>query len=992
MSEIELPSRAPWSRSERFQGFQDLMRHRVQDVLLVASLYDSFILSEDGKLHELFMDEFLELNLHHTPGLTSVTSGEEALHLARGQSRYNLLISSMHVGDMSVLDLTRKLRESGVDIPSILLAYDNRDLTDFINKNDVSEIEKIFLWQGDVRIFLAIVKYIEDKMNVVHDTGVVGVPVVIVIEDNIRFYSSFLPMIYTELMKHSHGLLPEGINLSHKLMRIRARPKILLCSTYEEAWKYFSFFPEDILGVISDIEFPRDGKMNKEAGVEFSIAVRDIRPDVPIMLQSSHPKNEALARSVGASFLLKGSPLLLNQLRHFMVEHFSFGDFVFRLPDGKGVARASDLKSLEQKLHTVPAEALAYHGQRNHFSNWLKLRTEFALAHRLRPRKVSDYPSLEDLRKDLILSIHEYRRERNRGLVADFDRATFDASSSFTRIGGGSLGGKARGLAFINVLLSEFGVDRRFPGVNIFVPPSVVIGTEVFDRFLDENDLRDFAINATDDQEVIRRFRKATFPKEIRKDLASFLDLIRYPLAVRSSSLLEDSQYQPFAGIYETYMLPNNHMDPLVRLDQLVDNIKRVYASTFSEHAKAYLQATPYRLEEEKMAVIIQKVVGMVHGERFYPDFAGVARSYNFYPTAPMTSEDGIAVVALGLGKTVCEGGTCIRFCPKYPRHLVQFSSVKDVLENSQRSFFAVQLDSGDSNPDEAGEIELRQWGLEAAEEDGTLGALAATYSPENDAVYDGISRPGVRLVSFAPVLKHGLFPLAEILRILLSIGEQGTQAPVELEFAVNLNGTGGRKEFGFLQVRPMALSRELEELELGGAEPCRLLCQSSTVLGHGKISDLRDVVFVDYQRFERSRSREVAGTVARLNAELSSQGVPYLLIGVGRWGSNDPFLGIPVTWDQIAGVRVIVEAGFRDFRVTPSQGTHFFQNLTSCRVGYFTVNPEAGEGFVDWNWLTGQKPVLEAGCVRHLRFDEPLIVMMDGKENKGIIYKPGLS
>jgi hypothetical protein len=404
------------------------------------------------------------------------------------------------------------------------------------------------------------------------------------------------------------------------------------------------------------------------------------------------------------------------------------------------------------------------------------------------------------------------------------------------------------------------------------------------------------------------------------------------------------------------------------------------------------LKATPYRLEEEKMAVIVQKVVGTVHGERFYPDFAGVARSYNFYPTAPMTSEDGIAAVALGLGKTVCEGGTCIRFCPKYPRHLVQFSSVKDVLENSQRNFFAVQLENGDANPGEAGEIELKEWGLEAAEEDGTLGALAATYSPENDAVYDGISRPGVRLVSFAPVLKHGLFPLAEILQILLAIGEQGTQAPVELEFAVNLNGTGGRKEFGFLQVRPMALSRELEELELGEAEPSRLLCQSSTVLGHGKIGDLRDVVFVDSQRFDRSRSREVAGAVARLNAELSAQGVPYALIGVGRWGSSDPFLGIPVTWDQIAGVRVIVEAGFRDFRVTPSQGTHFFQNLTSCRVGYFTVNPEAGEGFVDWNWLAKQKPVFESGCVRHLRFDEPLIVKMDGKENKGIICKPGVS
>jgi CheY-like chemotaxis protein len=965
------------------------MRHRVQDIVLVASLYDSFILSEDGKLHELFLDEFLELDLHYTPGLTSVSSGEEALALAREQSRYNLIISSMHLGDMSVLDLARKLREEGLNVPSILLGYDNRDLTDFVNKNDVSDIDKIFLWQGDVRILLAIVKYIEDKMNVAHDTGMVGVQTVIVIEDNIRFYSSFLPMIYTELVKHSHGLLPEGINHAHKIMRIRARPKILLCSTYEEAWHYFSSYPDETLGIISDIEFPREGKLDHEAGVRFATAVRDVRPDVPMMLQSSHPRNEKLARKVGASFLLKGSPVLLNQLRKFMVESFGFGDFVFRMPGGGDVGRANDLKSLEHQLHTVPLESIGYHAERHHFSNWLKMRTEFSLAHRLRPRQVSDYPTLEDLRQDLISSLHRYRRDRNRGMVADFDRATFDASSSFTRIGSGSLGGKARGLAFINVLLNEYGVDRHFPGVNIAVPPSVVIGTEAFDRFLDDNDLRDFAIGTDDDDEINKRFLDAPFPEDIRQDLYSFLELIQYPLAVRSSSLLEDSQYQPFAGIYETYMLPNHDQKVEVRLEQLIDAIKRVYASTFSGHAKAYLRATPYRLEEEKMAVIVQKLVGSVHRDRFYPDFAGVARSHNFYPTAPMTSEDGVAAVALGLGKTVCEGETCIRFCPKYPRHLVQFSSVKDVLQNSQRHFYALELKDGSLNLDGHGGVELVELGLEAAEEDGTLAAVGATYSPENDAIYDGLSRPGVRLVNFAPVLKFGRFPLAEILDLLLKIGEHGTQGPVELEFAVNLKGENDAQNFGFLQIRPLALSREVEELELDELEPPELICRSSTVLGHGKITGLRDIVVVDFHRFERLQSRDVASAVARFNNNLSAEGTPYLLIGVGRWGSSDPFLGIPVTWDQIAGVRVIVEAGFRDFRVTPSQGTHFFQNLTSCRVGYFTVNPEVGEGFVDWEWLADQPAVSENGCVRHLRFSSPISVSMDGKRNQGIISKP---
>jgi CheY-like chemotaxis protein len=991
VADFDLSSRKSRSYTGPFQGFQDLMRFHVQDILLVSSLYDSFILSEDGKLHELILDEFLDLNFRHTPGLTQVATGGEALELAGDQSRYNLIVTTPHVGDMSVLDLARKVREAGLTTPVVLLAYDNRELTDLVTRHDMSDIEKVFLWQGDVRILLAIVKYIEDKMNVAHDTGVAGVQTIIVIEDNIRFYSSFLPVIYTELVKQSQNLIPEGINLSHKLMRIRARPKILLCSTYEEAWDYFTLYPDEILGIISDIEFPRDGELYREAGVEFAKQVRRVHPDVPIMLQSSLPKNEELAKSVGASFLLKGSPVLLNQLQKFMAEHFGFGDFVFSMPDGREVGRANDLRTLEKLLYTVPVESLAFHGERNHFSNWLKARTEFGLAQWLRPRKVSDFATLEDLRKDLIQAIAHYRQERQRGVIADFDRRSWDASSQFSRIGGGSLGGKARGLAFVNNLLSHYRVEDMFPGVHLTVPPSVVLGTDVFDRFLEENDARDFAIQSADDEEIRRSFLEADFPDDIRQDLSSLLELVRYPLAVRSSSLLEDSKYQPFAGIYETYMLPNNHPAHVVRLEQLIDAIKRVYASTFSSHAKAYLRGTPYRLEEEKMAVIIQKVVGATHGDRFYPDFAGVARSHNFYPTAPMKSEDGIAAVALGLGKTVCEGGACVRFCPKYPQHVVQFSSVKDVLQNSQREFYAIQLNEGAQEVAGHQMVELRQWGLDAAETDGTLSMLGSTYSPENDAVYDGISRPGVRLVSFAPMLKHRIFPLAEILDLLLEVGEQGTRAPIELEFAVTLDVPPGQpKEFGFLQMRPLALTRELDELEMGDLEPSRLVCQSSSVLGHGKVSDLRDVVMVDYHRFDRNESREVAMHVGRFDGELASDGIPYLLIGVGRWGSADPFLGIPVTWDQIAGVRVIVEAGFRDLRVTPSQGTHFFQNLTSCNVGYFTVNPDEGEGFVDWEWLAGCRAVAERGCVRHLRFDEPLVVKMDGKRNRGVIFKPG--
>ncbi len=990
MSRVDIPSDEMVS-AERFHGFQDLIQKRVQDVLLVATLYDYYILSQDGRLSEQFLGEFLELNLRHTPNITRVFSGKEAVKRAHEESRYNVIITSVELEDMNVLGLVKALRSEGIQTPVVLLAYDRRELNEFIERNDVSSIERIFLWQGDVRILLAIVKYMEDKMNAAYDVGVAGVPAIILVEDNIRYYSSFLPVIYTELVKHSQGLMPEGLNLTDKLMRIRARPKILLADHYEEAWDNFVRYSDEILGVISDIQFPRCGEPCPDAGFQLASEIRKLRPDVPIMLQSSRSENEAPARSMGASFLLKGSPVLLHQVRRFMVESLRIGDFVFRLADGTEVGHASDLKTLEMMLETVPAESLAYHGKRNDFSTWLKARTEFALADKLRPVKVSDFATLEDLRANVIRSIHEYRRERNRGQVVDFDRAAYDASASFYRLGGGSMGGKARGLAFINSLLNQFHVDRYFPGVSIAVPTSLVIGTEVFDGFMEHNELTDFALQSESDEEILERFDKATFPRALMKDLKTFLSHATFPLAVRSSSLLEDSQYQPFAGVYQTFMLPNTHPRIDVRLKQLVAAVKRVYASTYSTHAKKFLGATQYRLEEEKMAVIIQKVVGSAQGERFYPHFSGVARSYNFYPIPPATSEDGIAAVALGLGKTVVDGGTCVRFSPRYPRHLQQVSTVAGLIENSQREFYAIELDP-DGRLDCC--LEPAHWGVETAYQDGTLPALASTYSHENDAIYDGVSRPGVRLVTFAPILKHGLFPLAEILQVLLEIAQRGTRSPVELEFAVDLDarasdGSGGPAEFGFLQLRPLALTREIEAIEIDADDEDELLCRSTSVLGHGRIDDIYDVVTVDYQRLERRESSRIADVVGRLNAALTAEGRGYLLIGVGRWGSSEPFLGIPVTWGQIAGARVIVEAGFRDFQVTPSQGTHFFQNLSANSVGYFTVNPESGEGFVDWGWLEARKPLTTEGSVHHLRFDRPLVVKMNGRRHEGAIFKP---
>lgn len=968
-------------------GFQELMREQVRNVLFVSSFYESFIMAEDGQLNELLLTKFLDVNLSQAPRLTHVSSGAEALELAREPNRFDLILTSLDMGDMHAVALAQKAREAGVDLPICLLAYDYRELKDFRARHDTREIDRSFLWQGDVRILLAIVKYVEDKLNVEHDVRA-GVPVVLVVEDNVRYYSSFLPVIYTEVMKHSQQVMGEGLNLSQKLLRMRARPKILLASSYEEAWRYFTRFQEDVLGVFSDIEFPRDGVLDPNAGTLLAARIREARPDVPIALQSSYPENEKQARDIDAAFLLKGSPDMLARLREILVDRFFFGDFVLRLPTGEELDRAHNLKELVEKLRTVPAESIAYHGARNDFSSWLRARAEFEPAATLRRRKITDFSSLEHVRRDLVRDIDEYRRERNRGTVADFDPSTFDPTVGIARIGGGSLGGKARGLAFAIRLLDRSRIADRFPGIRITVPPAVVLGTEVFEEFLESNDLREVSLRAEDDELLMRRFREAAFPSEYRRQLAQFLEMMRSPLAVRSSSLLEDSPHQPFAGIFETLMLPNDHPDPEVRLEQLVEAIRRVYASTFSQHTKAFLRATPYRLEEEQMAVVIQKMVGRRHGTYFYPDFAGVARSYNFYPTPPLQSEEGIVAVALGLGRTVVNGEPCLRFSPAHPRHIVEFSSVADMLKNAQREFWALQL--GDNGHAAPLRDRLARLPLDEAEARGVLGPLGSTYSPENDAVYDGVARPGIRLVTFAPILKNGLFPLPEIVAELLEIGGIGTSSPVEIEFAVDLSAPEGEpKEFGFLQLRPLAPSRELEDLEIGDVSRDQLVCESPWVLGNGRMENVRDVILVDPDCFDRAHSRDTARAVSRMNARLVARGLPYVLVGVGRWGSSHPELGIPVNWEDISGAVAIVEAGFRDIRVTPSQGTHFFQNLASCNVGYFTVNEDRGEGFVAWRWLVDQPAEQSNGCVRHLQFPDPIEIIMVGQEHRGIIRKP---
>lgn len=977
---------------KRINKFQKLMQYKVRDILLVSSMYDNYLFEEDGRLYELIREEYQVLNLSHAPEITAVTTAYDALELLAGERSFDLIITTLHIEDMHVLKFAQMIRETGINTPIILLAYDNLERKEIVTNYDTSIFDRIFIWQGDYKLLIGMVKYLEDKLNVEHDTKVAGVQSIILVEDNVKFYSSYLPLVYTEILKQSQRLISEGVNLTHRYLRMRARPKILLCTNYEEAWDCFEKYKDYILGIITDVNFSRNKVKDPEAGLKFAAAVKQEVTDIPILLQSSQAVYANKAKELGGSFVLKGSPRLLHELRDFMLSKFGFGDFIFQLSDGNVVGIASNLNQLEDELQRVPEESILYHSERNDFSRWLKARTEFWLAHKLRPRKVSDFNSVKELRNLLINSLREYKLLRQRGVVTDFIKESFDANNSFARIGGGTLGGKARGLGFTNHLLANFDIRDKIPGVEIFVPSAVVVATDVFDQFMEDNNLFNFAMNEPDDEKIIRRFLEAEyFPIEIIAKLKEFLEINHIPLAVRSSSLLEDSQFQPFAGVYQTYMIPNSNENIEIRLQELLNTIKCVYASTFFRSAKDYMKATNYRLEEEKMAVIIQRLIGAYHGRSFYPDFSGVAKSYNFYPVSPQKSSDGIVHVALGLGKIVVEGGNTVRFCPKYPKHLLQFFSTKETIKNAQQEFYALDPDeSYDLNKHLTPDTLIKSYPLDKAEKDGTLFYSGSTYSSENDAVYDGLSREGRRVVTFAPILKQKVFPLPEVLDMLLDLGSWGMGTHIEMEFAVNMNVPHKEpKQFAILQMRPLVIGLESESISISDYEPEEVICSSNQVLGNGARKDITDVVFVDINKYDRSKSKEVAAEVSRLNAKLVNEKKPYILMGVGRWGSFDPWLGIPVTWDQISGAGVIVESGFKDFIVSPSQGSHFFQNITSFRVGYFTVNSLAKSGTLDWDWLNKQTAYEELEYTKHLRFSSPLTVKINGRENLGVILKP---
>ncbi len=978
----------------RTEEFSALMAYRVREILLVASRYDAFVLEEDGQLTELIFQEYrnLDLNLRYVPRFTRVRDAAEAFDLLEKKS-FDLVVATPRLPGADLAVFAERLKREHPDLSLGVLAAHAWDLPHLDRLTTSGVVDWLFLWQGDVKALLAMIKQVEDRRNADHDVLESGVQVIILVEDEARYYSAYLPHIYTEVTSQTSRLMAEGLNLSHRLLRIRARPKILLARTFEEAWELFEHYSPNILGVISDVSFPRAGRQDRAAGLELARRIKRRNPDVPILLQSSDLAFAARAEEVGATFVSKDSPGLLEDIRRFITEKFGFGDFVFRLPDGREVGRARDMRELVAMLEKIPDESIVYHAGRNHFSSWFKARTEFELASILRPRQVTEFESIAALRNFLVSTLRSYLQEIQRHTITDFDPGRYDAFVAFAKIGSGSLGGKGRGLAFVHKLLARD--HPRVPRTEVAIPRTVVLAGDLFEQFLVANDLGDLVREAAglSDEEILNAFRRSRFPHERRAQLASFLEAVRTPLAVRSSSILEDSLYQPFAGVYATVMLPNNHPSLDIRLAQLLEAVKVVYASTFQKRARDYLRGTPHRVEEERMAVLLQELVGSRHGDLFYPTFAGIASSYNFYPFGDMRPEDGVALVAMGLGKSVVDGFEALRFCPAYPQVLPQFSTPKDMLKNAQRHFYALDLARDDVIPSLDYDANLRRLEVVEAIGDGVTDRIASTYLPGNDSVTSGLVPGGTPLVTFSSVLKGLTMPLPELLRQLLARTSDAMGAPVEIEFAVDLDPRlGASQVFHLLQIRPMVVEHMAKDVEIGPEEYRRAIVSSEMAMGHGREEDLRDLVVIDARRFDRARSLEAVDIIDGINSRLLAAGRSCVLIGPGRWGTQDRWLGIPVAWGQITSARAIVETDFADLEVEPSQGSHFFHNLACFGVAYFTVHASRGLGHVDWEWLMSRPAESEAmdGVIRHIRVQHPLRVMVDGRSARGVILRGG--
>ena len=967
--------------------FDALMSFKIQNILLVSSLYDIYNLREDGQLADMLLAEYAEFRLSSAPTIKRVDSGASALE-ALEESEYELVIVLRTLSDIDPAEFSSKAKQLCPDIPVVLLAFQHREL-ELARERVGQAFDNIFIWNGESKMLLTIIKLVEDKVNVVADTEQVGVRVIILVENSVRFYSSYLPLMYGEIMRQASALLTESINSTLRRVRMRARPKILLAENYEDALALFDKYRKYLLGVISDIQFPRNGETDSSAGIRLAQVMKEELNDLPILLQSSDQSKAEQAHSCDAGFLNKQSPKLLGKLSKFINRNFGFGDFVFRLPDATELDRAGNFRQMQECIERVDIQSLLFHAERNHFSNWLIARGEFPLAGLLKPRRVSDFGEAEELRTFLLETLSRFRHERQSGMVTDFKRELYDGHAEFLRIGDGSLGGKGRGLAFINKLFNNQLVCSAFPGTRISVPRTAVICTGMFDRFMEKNDLTSFALDDHSDEEIISAFANAAVPRELEEDLKAFLAVADYPLAVRSSSLLEDSYYQPFAGIFDTHFLPNNQPSPEARLQRLLAAIKLIYASVYFRNAKNYTQATGNRTEEEKMAVILQKIVGKERDGYYYPVFSGMARSYNFYSVGHIKPEEGIAYCALGLGKTIMEGENCLFFSPANPQVLPQFAKPQDYLKNSQSDFFAVDMTRPSVFPEVGGEVGLAKLNIADAERHGVLKYLGSTYSADNDRIYTGIGRKGARIVTFAPILKASIFPLDEILQYFLELGSSAMNVPVEVEFAAEMNPEPDKlNEFRLLQIRPMKVAASFEDVSVYDCDDDRVVCRSDQALSNGRIDDIRDIIFVRTDNFKRENMLAMAEHVGRYNRDFGDRDTPYMLVGPGRWGTTDRWLGVPTQWDQISAARVIVEADYGDFVVEPSFGTHFFQNLITFSIAYLTVNSSSRYCSFDWEWLNALEPVSETEYIRHVRLETPLEVMVDGRSGEAVVLK----
>lgn len=968
--------------------FVNLMTKRIFNVLLVANPYDAFMLEDDGRIDEKIFIEYMNLSLRYPPRFTQVSTEEDAWKQL-GNTMFDLVICMPGSDNSDTFDIARQIKGKYPHIPLVVLTPFSHGIKERMEHEDLSIFEYVFCWLGNTDLLVSIIKLIEDKMNLEHDIKEVGVQMILLVEDSIRFYSSVLPNLYKFVLRQSQEFATEALNEHQRTLRMRGRPKIVLARSYEEAMNLYNRYQHNMLGIISDARFPREGQIDPKAGIRFLTEVRSRDPFIPLILQSAEVANKKFAQSCGAQFIDKNSKKMNIDLREAVSENFGFGDFIFRNPNTmEEVVRVHNLKELQNVIFSIPAESLLYHITRNHISRWLYSRAIFPVAEFLKQISWKDLQDIDAHRQIIFEAIVKYRKMKNQGVVAVFERDRFDRYSNFARIGDGSLGGKGRGLAFIDNMVKRHAEFEEFENASVVIPKTVVLCTDIFDEFMDMNQLYQIALSDADDETILRAFLRAKLPDRLVEDFFAFFDVVKSPIAIRSSSLLEDSHYQPFAGIYSTYMIPYL-TDKYEMLRMLSDAIKGVYASVYYKDSKAYMQATSNVIDQEKMAVILQEVVGTQYGDRFYPSISGVARSINYYPINDELAEEGTVSLALGLGKYIVDGGLTLRVCPYHPDKVLQTSEMEMALRETQTRFYALDLKNLGQNFSLDDGFNLLKLPVKEAENDGALNYIASTYDPYDMVIRDGIYPGGRKVITFANILQHDVFPLARILQLVQKYGQGEMRRPVEIEFAVNLDAKEKKGVFYLLQIRPMVdMKADLNE-DLNAIPEDQLLLKSVNSLGQGVMDDMQDVIYVKTDGYSASNNQLIAYEIEKWNKRFLEEGKHYILVGPGRWGSSDTWLGIPVKWPNISAARVIVEAGLTNYRVDPSQGTHFFQNLTSFGVGYFTINAYMNDGLYNQDLLNSMPAVEETKFLRWVHFDKPLTVKMDGKKKIGVVCIP---